>query len=69
MPDSPRLLSRLVLLLMLLACGRGHLAGQTPAATRPPGTIDRHYTLVSTMLGYRGEGGEIRAKFSGATSF
>ncbi len=59
MPYTNSRLTRVVLLLMFMACARGHLAGQTTTATRPPGTIDRHYTLVSTMLGYRGEGGEI----------
>jgi putative membrane-bound dehydrogenase-like protein len=46
---------RLVLVLLLLACMRGHLAGQATAAAR----VDREYTLEATMLGYRGVGGDI----------
>src|SRR5687767_9034485 len=52
--------ARLALSLICLVYLGGHLtplAGQTiPAATR---TIDREYMLESTMLGYRGLGGEI----------
>jgi putative membrane-bound dehydrogenase-like protein len=46
---------RLVLVLLLLACMRGDLAGQATPAAR----VDREYTLESTMLGYRGVGGDI----------
>jgi len=46
LPVAPRL----VVSLILLACARGDLASQA---------FDREYTLESTMLGYRGMGGEI----------
>ncbi|MGH9372498.1 MAG: DUF7133 domain-containing protein, partial [Vicinamibacterales bacterium] len=54
-----RVAARLVLSLVLLACTRSDLASQTKPAARPAGSFDREYTLVSTMLGYRGMGGEI----------
>jgi putative membrane-bound dehydrogenase-like protein len=41
---------RLAVPLVLLACTRGHLSAQS---------VDREYTLVPTMLGYQGAGGEI----------
>jgi putative membrane-bound dehydrogenase-like protein len=47
---------RLILVLLLLACARGHLAGQALPASA---SADREYTLESTMLGYRGIGGDI----------
>ena len=49
---------RVGVLALLLLCSRGDIAGQsTPAkAGDPP---DREYTLESSMLGYRGVGGEI----------
>jgi putative membrane-bound dehydrogenase-like protein len=50
--------ARLVASLIVLACTGDRLAGQTPAA-RASGPADREYTLESTMLGYRGVGGEI----------
>jgi putative membrane-bound dehydrogenase-like protein len=51
--------ARLVGALILLAWTGGHLAGQTPPSSRASGPFDREYTLESTMLGYRGIGGEI----------
>jgi putative membrane-bound dehydrogenase-like protein len=50
--------ARSVLLLALLACIPGHIAAQTPPAPRTA-AFDREYRLESTMLGYRGVGGEI----------
>ncbi len=51
--------ARLVGALILLAGTGGHLAGQTPPSSRAAGPFDREYTLESTMLGFRGVGGEI----------
>lgn len=51
----PTLHVRLTLSFLLLAGTSGHLAGQGRAA----GSVDREYTLESTILGYRGVGGEI----------
>jgi len=51
--------ARLVGALILLAATGGHLAGQTPPSSRASGPFDREYTLESTMLGFRGVGGEI----------
>jgi putative membrane-bound dehydrogenase-like protein len=50
-----RLFGRLALVLLLLATPGGHLAGQTT----PAAAVHREYTLESTMLGYRGVGGDI----------
>ena len=51
--------ARFVGSLILLACAGGHLSGQTTPSSRASGPVDREYTLESTMLGYRGVGGEI----------
>jgi hypothetical protein len=44
-----------LILVLLLACLEGPLAGQTV----PAAAADREYTLESSMLGYRGVGGDI----------
>ena len=44
-------------LLLLLAGSGAYVATQAPAAK--PAAFDREYTLESTMLGYRGVGGDI----------
>ena len=51
--------ARFVGSLILLACAGGHLSGQTTPSSRASGPVDREFTLESTMLGYRGLGGEI----------
>ena len=43
---------------LLLFCTRGDIAGQSSTAARPNAS-DREYRLESSMLGYRGVGGEI----------
>jgi putative membrane-bound dehydrogenase-like protein len=56
-PSFP-LTARAIIAAILLVCIRGDLASQaTPV--RAGGSFDREYTLESTMLGYRGVGGEI----------
>lgn len=50
---------RVVLSVILLASTRGDLSSQSPPAARTAGSFDREYTLESTMLGYRGMGGDI----------
>ena len=53
---SPRIRSPwLLLVLFVLVSTRAGMAGQAPQTVR----IDREYTLESTMVGYRGIGGEI----------
>ena len=47
----------LSVLILLLAGSGAYVATQTPAAK--PAAFDREYILESTMLGYRGVGGEI----------
>ena len=54
-PTGARFLGSLI----LLACAGGHLSGQTTPSSRASGPVDREFTLESTMLGYRGLGGEI----------
>src|SRR4029453_8547280 len=44
---------------LLLFCTRGDIAGQSSPAARPNDPPDREYRLESSMLGYRGLGGEI----------
>ena len=44
---------------LLLLCTRGDIAGQSSTAARPNDPPDREYRLESSMLGYRGIGGEI----------
>jgi putative membrane-bound dehydrogenase-like protein len=56
MTESVRLAARLMLSLGLLVLFRGDVATQT---SRPVGSFDREYTLESSILGYRGVGGEI----------
>ena len=51
--------ARLLGTLLFLASAGGYLAGQTTPSSRASGPVDREYTLESTMLGYRGLGGEI----------
>ncbi len=46
----------LCLALLVLVCTRSDVAGQTARANV---RVDREYTLESTMVGYRGVGGEI----------
>jgi putative membrane-bound dehydrogenase-like protein len=58
MRHSLTVTARLIPCILLLASPRGDLAGQT-APARTAGAFDREYTLESTMLGYRGMGGEI----------
>src|SRR5688500_5104034 len=53
---SGRVAVRLGVSFLILSAGRGELATQT-SSTRVP--ADREYRLESTMLGYRGLGGEI----------
>ena len=48
--------SFLCLALLVLVCTRSDVAGQTARANV---RVDREYTLESTMVGYRGVGGEI----------
>src|SRR5687767_5829276 len=55
MPHTARLVGSLI----LLACAGGQLTGQTTPSSRTSGPFDREYTLESTMIGYRGVGGEI----------
>jgi putative membrane-bound dehydrogenase-like protein len=50
--------ARLVVFLMLIASAGGRLAGQAVPAARGSATVDREYILESTMLGYRGLGGD-----------
>ena len=49
---------RFVVSVALLAGTTAQVASQAPAAAKPK-PFDREYTLESTMLGYRGVGGEI----------
>ena len=56
-PVAVRLAISLILLLVLVVGSGGNAATQTPAAK--PAAIDREYILESTMLGYRGVGGDI----------
>jgi putative membrane-bound dehydrogenase-like protein len=53
------LTARLVGSLIVLACTGGQLTGQTTPSSRVSGPFNREYTLESTMIGYRGVGGEI----------
>jgi len=53
---SPALLLILLILLIFLGGSGANVATQTPAK---PAAVDREYILESTMLGYRGVGGEI----------
>ena len=52
-----RLTVSLAFLIALLAGSSAYVATQTPAAK--PAAVDREYILESTMLGYRGVGGDI----------
>ena len=52
------LAARLAAALLLVAATQGELRSHAQAA-RASGAADREYTLESTMLGYRGVGGEI----------
>ncbi len=52
-----RLSTGFLLSLLLVMGAHGHLAGQATPSGRTG--VVREYTLVSTMLGYRGTGGEI----------
>jgi putative membrane-bound dehydrogenase-like protein len=51
---APCTLNGLALVLFLASA-----SAQVASQARPAGAPDREYTLVSTMLGYRGQGGEI----------
>ena len=55
---ASRLAVSLTVLILLLAASRAYVSTQTPAA-KPP-TFDREYSLETTMLGYRGVGGNRR---------
>ena len=48
-----------VVLVAILLLTRGDLAGQTTAGSRDGAAPDREYVLESSMIGYRGRGGEI----------
>ena len=48
-----------IVMLALLVSSGGNLASQSPASKGDPVKIDREYRLESTMVGYRGIGGEI----------
>ena len=52
-------MKRSLLAALLLFCTRGDIAGQSSTAARPNDPPDREYRLESSMLGYRGIGGEI----------
>ena len=58
MTDSRRFGTFAAALALLLLFSRGDIAGQASAA-RPGDPPDREYRLESSMLGYRGVGGEI----------
>jgi putative membrane-bound dehydrogenase-like protein len=51
--------ARLTGCLILLVCTESNMASQTASSVRPTPSIDREYTLESTMVGYRGVGGDI----------
>ena len=51
---AARFTGSLALLVLFLAASDARVASQTPAAK-----VDREYTLESSMLGYRGVGGDI----------
>jgi len=52
-------MKRSLLAALLLLWVRGDIAGQSSTAARPNDPPDREYRLESSMLGYRGIGGEI----------
>ena len=54
---ATRLASSIGVLTLVLAASGVYVASQTPAAK--PAAVDREYILESTMLGYRGVGGDI----------
>ncbi|MGH9309254.1 MAG: PVC-type heme-binding CxxCH protein, partial [Vicinamibacterales bacterium] len=58
MTHSARIASALLAALILVGAGHNHLSGQAKPAAGGTSTT-REYTLVSTILGYRGQGGEI----------
>ena len=54
---ATRLASSVGVLILVLAASGVYVASQTPAAK--PAAVDREYILESSMLGYRGVGGDI----------
>ena len=54
---ATRLASAVGVLILVLAASGVYVASQTPAAK--PAAVDREYILESSMLGYRGVGGDI----------
>jgi putative membrane-bound dehydrogenase-like protein len=52
-------MKRSLLAALLLLCLRGDITGQSASAGGPNDPPDREYRLESSMLGYRGTGGEI----------
>jgi putative membrane-bound dehydrogenase-like protein len=48
-----------LVLISILLLSKGDVAGQTTAGSRDGAPPDREYVLESSMLGYRGRGGEI----------
>ncbi len=59
MKQSRRLGTSAAAMALLLLCTRGDIVGQSSTAARPNDPPDREYRLESSMLGYRGIGGEI----------
>ena len=54
-----KLSARPIVMLALLVSTGGNLASQSSTSKGDPAKIDREYRLESTMVGYRGVGGEI----------